>query len=252
MTLARVLTPFAIANADPQPDPTRAAEMEIAAYHAALAGAGPVLTAAQPGGDVRYDVRLAFTGPKPAPPGPTTVRILSRSGGQHARPIEDSPAWPDVPLADVTTFIAVRTQVTEVGSETSVSAECVLKAQLEGVEQDRAAHILRSLLSSEEDVLSYLSFLLDESGAGGWGFVEDRLGEGPGDGAASRPTFDELALLETLVRAAGRGDESLLRVHALMKDLRDENGRSPVVSADFVAVWESVWAAVGTKDGTTT
>ncbi|MFK5644890.1 phospholipase D family protein [Ornithinimicrobium sp. LYQ121] len=244
VTLARVLTPFAIANLEPRPDVARGAELDIAAYHAALATAGPVLTAQQDGQDERYDVRLSFTGSVPEPPGPTTVRILSRTAAQHARAIDAAPTWTDIPLADLTPFIAISTQVALPGSE-PVRVECVLKAELEGVAQDRAAHILRGLLSSEQDVLRYLAYLLDDSGGAGLGLDGTGEGEGePGTAGPTRPTYDGLALLETLVRAAGRGDESLSRVHALMKDLRDENGRSPVISADFLAVWESVWAAV--------
>lgn len=247
LTLSRILTPYAIEEADPRPDPGRRVEMDVAAFHAALATAGPQLVADEES-EGRYDVRLAFTSDVPEDPGVTTVRPLSRSR-TDVRALGAEARWPDIGLADLTPFIAVMTEVTVDGADTPVRLECVLKAELLGVEHDRPAFILRTLLDSEDSVLRYLSFLLDEAGGSGWHLDGQADGERAEGSSLPRPTYEDLALLETLVRAAGRGDESLTRVHSLMRDLRDHHGDSPVVSEQFLKVWEAVWAAVEPQRG---
>ena len=243
--LGRILQPHTIPDGEPATDPGRAATLEIAAYHAALVGASPTLTAAAVGDD-KYAATLSFRDALPSSPGTTTMRLLSKHSSQHALPIDSSPGWTKLELAELTPFVVVRTAMTVPGLEGPVAGECVLKVRLIGGPSDRPARILRTLLDSEDSVLRYLSFLLDDGGAEGWGldlFHED-------SGAASappRPTFDDLALLETLLRAAARGDESLVRVHSLLKDLTVGTAESTVVSADFVAVWEAVWAASNTS-----
>lgn len=250
VSLARVLVPYTIADLEPQADPTRAAEVAVTAYHSVLATARPALHVTTAEDGTRYDVQLAFSGALPEDPGRTTARLLSRAGEQHAQPIEGAPVWRDVTLADLTPFVTIRTTVTLEGGD-ELSLDCVLKADLIGAPEDRAARMLRSLLDSEDSVLRYLSFLLDESGADTLGLGLDGEREPNGDAGPSRPTFDDLAMLETLLRAAARGDESLTRVHSLLEDLKDEDGRPSVVSEEFLGVWAAVWAATARKEKAT-
>jgi hypothetical protein len=252
LSLARVLMPHTIEDAAAKGDPTRAVEMDVATYYSALAGAGPELRVTPAEAESRFDVQLAFSGSPPSSPGHTTVRLLSRAGDANAHHLSEDPTWSDVGLSDLTPFLAVSTTVDVEDLAKPITIGCVLKAELLGAPDDRPARLLRSLLDSEESVLRYLSFLLDESGSDAWGLglsdVEVERTDGPP--SPTRPTFDDIALLETLLRAAARGDEARTRVHALLRDLRDDDERSDVVSEDFLAVWEAVWAAVSVDDST--
>ncbi len=227
VSLARVLRPHTIENAEPLADLTRAAELAVTTYHSALVQATPELHVSEQEGGALYDVRLDFASPLPDTPGQSTARLLSRNSDQHAQSVASQPVWRGLALSDLTPFVVIRTTVDVQGVAHPLRVECVVKARMVGAPEDRPARILRSLLDSETSVLRYLSFLLDESGADAWGLGIGRDADQQAAPGPSRPTFDDLAMLETLVRAAARGDESLNRVHALLEDLRDESGHSP-------------------------
>lgn len=249
LSLADVLVPHTIANDDPEENPSYAAELAAGDYHATLVKAGPVLNVTPLGTEDRYDVGLTFATQPPSSPGNTTVRLLSRTGEQHARVIDGEPAWRDVGALDLTPFVVVRTVIPVEGRPEPAAYEAVIKAELHGAPADRAAKLLRTLLDTEESVLRYLSFLLDEGGGDAltlWhGKAEDGTRPGP-----TRPTFDDVTLLETMVRAAARGDESLHRVHALLKDLGADGERSTLLPEEFLSIWDAVWSAANGQGAT--
>lgn len=119
----------------------------------------------------------------------------------------------------------------------------MLKSELAGAPDDRAGEVLRSYLGSEESLVRYLRFLLDEADVGSvWDDLE--LGDSEGDRAGARqPTFEDLAILEPLLRAAADGSESLERIQALLRDLGVGPDQPGVVPQDFLQLWQAVWDA---------
>jgi hypothetical protein len=130
-----------------------------------------------------------------------------------------------------------------------VTRDCVLVCEVVDAPDDRLARLLHELLARQEDVLRYLALLLGDPTVDD---LLDRLlkdGEDQEDdpekkaGSGFGVSFDDLVLLEPLVRATARGDESLLRAHRLLEDLRDPGGKLPHLSADFLELWHVVWEA---------
>ncbi len=106
--------------------------------------------------------------------------------------------------------------------------ECVILVEVEGAPTDRLRILLREMLADPAKVLAYLALLLGDLGA------EDLLRRSAdlpdGDkspGSAGGPGFDDLVLLEPLLRAAARDDDALERVQRLLEDLRGDDGSPP-------------------------
>ena len=158
-----------------------------------------------------------------------------RGGDSWARPITlkyaydrrlgDTGVWPGLGLSDLTTFLAVRTRLERDG--VTVERSCVLRADpgrgAGGPGPARAARAARNV----EDVLRYLALLLKDPGIDDVATaILEATNDGPADdGPGSGGWVDDLVLLEPLVRAFARDDDSLDRVEHLLEDLRDDNGR---------------------------
>ncbi len=248
LVLGQILQEHTIGNEQPEPDPRVAAEMDIAAFHTALVAAGPHLRVVRDDPTERYDAHLDFAAELPLGPGTTTVRLVSREARHHAHRLGRA-SWPDLGLLDLTLFVAVQTTVVDDDLPDPVTLACVIKADLVDAPENRTTEVLRSFLDSEESVVRYLAFLLDDAGGGiGWDGQDPWGPDAPGGGSLRPPTFDDLALLEVLLRAAARGDASLKRVEVLLRDLGARAGRDGVVSQEFFDVWSAVWEAAREKE----
>ena len=239
IAFGHLLEPHTIVDPDPRPDPAFEAEQLITRFHEEILRAGPQLAVDQEG-DGRFTMRLSFVRALPVSPGTTRVRPISRS--RIERTAVDEGHWAGVPLLRLTPYLEIVTSVPIPDRDEPLEIACVLKADLLGAPEDRAAEVLRSYLGSEEAIVRYLRFLLDEVDAGiAWDEWEP---VGPGEAArGAAPTFEDLAILEPLLRAAADGSEALDRVHALLRDLRvdrDDHGALPV---EFLDMWEAVWSA---------
>lgn len=241
--LVRLLQPYAIANVEPPEDPALALEMEIEAFHAAVANQLPQLHVSPT--DSGYDVTLKMTLPEPTI-GESTVRPISLKRQVGSRLLSvPLPSWSNVSLLNLTPFLVVETTLSRGG--TAVTRDCVIATELLGAPADRSTQILKELLASEEDILRYLALLLADPSLDA--MMQRLLDAGQRDadpdrrGGTSGPWFADLVLLEPLVRASARGDASLQRVQGLLEELRDKNGNLPAVSAEFEALWQVVWAA---------
>lgn len=240
----RLTQPHSCAMVEPQEDPLHAAERSIESWHAALSGGHPklVVTDSPNGFDLHLEISL--------PPDPdglaarTTVRPVGAKS-TPARALVDKPAWRGLSLAGLTPYLAVSTTIDVLGQ--AVTRECVLVAEVVGAPPDRLAQLLRDLLARQEDVLRYLALLLGDPTVDD---LLDRLHQheaaDPDDVQSpswSGLSFDDLVLLEPLVRAAARGDEAINRAHRLLEDLRDPNGDLPQLSEEFLDLWGVVWEA---------
>jgi hypothetical protein len=233
----RLLQPFQ-ASTDPEPDLTFDIEREIEEFHIALAAAQPVVTFVRADGD--YDARLDVS--RPEDPGQSWVRPVTLKP-QHDRPLEDSTTWRGLGHADITPFMAVRTRVERDG--VVVERSTALRAELVGAPEDRAQRVLRELLSKVEDILRYLALLLKDPGIDdvASSLLDATNDEAEGTGSWGSSWIDDLILLEPLVRAAAREDDSIDRVRALMDDLRDADGNLPDLGAEFESLWHVVLAS---------
>lgn len=131
------------------------------------------------------------------------------------------------------------------GNDDDLEIVSVFKAELVGAPQDRAAEVLRSYLGSEESIVRYLRFLLDDVDAGSiWDDMP--LSEVEGSIPTRPPvTFEDLSILEPLLRAAADGSEALDRVEALLRDMGIRQDEPGVVPAEFLELWQAVWEATG-------
>ncbi|WP_107771031.1 phospholipase D family protein [Nocardioides sediminis] len=233
----RLLQPFQ-ASTEPEPDLTFDIEREIEEFHIALAAAMPVVTISH--ADGQYDARLDVA--RPEDPGQTWVRPVTLKP-QHDRPLEDSTGWRGLGHPDITPFVAVRTRVERDG--VVVERSSALRAELVGAPEDRSNRVLRELLSKVEDILRYLALLLKDPGIDdvASALLDSTNDDPAGDGSWGSSWADDLILLEPLVRAAAREDDSIDRVKALMDDLRDADGKLPDLGADFESLWHVVLAS---------
>lgn len=240
--LIRMLQPYEIAATEGVDDPSYVAERAIEGFHLALAKLNPVLHVSEaPDG---YDLTLSMRTP-PVILGRSTVRPVSLNRKVHAvRLDEEDPKWQGISLNAISPYIVVETTLSQ--PDVTVTRSCVLLAELIGAPSDRATHVLRELLANEAEILRYLALLLGDPS------LDDMLSrfaqtsedeEGKVKKNGGGPSFDDLILLEPLVRAASRGDASLARANELLDELRDESGNLPNVSEDFQELWRVVWEA---------
>jgi len=242
ITFGNILQDHTIPNPEPGEDPMLEAEREAALHHEGLLRAGPRLTCEEDEG--RYAVSLAFARPLPTSPGTTRVRLISRPRTDRLPP--DDALWRGVHLTQLTPYLEVATQVLVHGDD-DLEILSVIKAELVDAPEERASEVLRSYLGSEESIVRYLRFLLDDVDAGSvWDDL--RLTEvNDADPRRQAPTFEDLSILEPLLRAAADGSEALDRVEAWLRDLGirpEEPGGAP---AGFLGRWQPAWRAAGER-----
>lgn len=238
--LRRVLVPYAIDSVEGDTDPSEELERELEELHGRIADAG--LRLAVTPEDERYALELTV-GDIVDPVGTTTFAPIAVAASA-AKSLGGDLVWHALGLTALSPYVVVTTRLTRDG----VTAEraCVLRADLEGAPEDRPSRILRDLLATEADILRYLALLLADPGLDG--MLAQLVAAGVGDDDAARAGhgagFDDVVLLEPLVRAAARGDAALVRVQQLLDELRDPDGNLPThVSRDFQDLWNVVWSA---------
>lgn len=141
-------------------------------------------------------------------------------------------------FAGLTSFFAFRVTARAAGKVACL--RFVLNVPLVGAPSDRRERILKSLLSTPEQVLRFLMFLLSEFGAVGGGpeSAGDAFETGGGPfhwGAGGTPLF------ESLVRALDQSPARLDQVAKLVEDLRAAGEN--LLPAGFDEVWLPVWEA---------
>lgn len=242
VTFGHVIQDHEVPNPEAGEDPLQDAERAATRHHEALLQAGPQLTC-EVDDDGRYAVSLTFASPIPTSPGTTRVRLISRPRTDRLAP--EHAHWRGVHLTQLTAYLEVVTHVPVHGNADDLEIVSVLKAELVGAPEGRAAAVLRSYLGSEESIVRYLRFLLDDVDAGSiWDDMQ--LSEVDGSMPTRPPvTFEDLSILEPLLRAAADGSEALDRVEALLRDLGIRQDEPGVVPEEFLELWQAVWDATG-------
>ena len=207
---------------DPKPPDETAiarqrAERELERFHAALAGAGLRLDAAEDA-DGTYTLDASLSGAVDEPEGvTTTVRLLSLPAQE--RTLSEELTWTRVDASRITPLLCVRSRIAVGGVVVERSA--VLVADLHGAPEDRSARVLAEMLKTPEDVLRYLAFLLGDVTLS----LALRFGATTGAaaffGAGGTGHSADVVLFEPLMRAAVHGDaDALGRIDRLVAELR--------------------------------
>ena len=193
------------------------------------------------GGPDEYQLRLSADVPAPTADADElemTVWPVTLDENSSARLIApDGPveATFTVTLDGLSAFFAVR--ATARRGTARATTTFLVKAQLVGAPDDRHSRLLASMLRDRDRLLRYLLMLLhDETG----GLEGEGRGQGKGwIGRWLGAGWDELPLLEVLLRALDRHPDRLDHIDRLLLDLGEE--RTDLLPEDFDAVWEPIW-----------
>ena len=204
-----------------------------------------VLTAhvSQPAAGDLFEVALRTKGGK-LPPLPSGVEVhtwpITLSEGTAVPVSEASPhaTFHGLSFAGLTSFIAFRVTA-KVGGK-AACLRFVLNIPLVGAPSDRRERIPKSLLSSPEQVLRFLMFLLSEFGADDHSPEAASDAFDPGNGSFHWGTRGT-PLFESLVKALDRSPGRLDQVAKLVDDLRAAG--EGLLPAGFDEVWLPVWEA---------
>ncbi|CAM3120030.1 hypothetical protein DFJ75_3466 [Williamsia muralis] len=242
--LKRVLQPYSPKNQEPLDDSAFALEREIEKHHGELALCGLILRVGA--ADAKYLLSLSLRHPV-APLGDTTIRPIAVSKFR-ALPLDGlRPSWTDLGLIALSPYVVVETCLSRDGVD--VTRSCVLQAELLGAPDDLNDQLFREILARGEDILRYLALLLGDPSLDSLiaAFMEGQT-EGSANSIGARG-FDDLILLEPLVRAAARSDGALDRVNDELEALKDNKGQLPQLSSEFFDLWRVVWEARKVPDG---
>lgn len=122
-----------------------------------------------------------------------------------------------------------------------MSCEFVLDLPMEGAPEDRQDRVLRSMISSREQLLRYILFLLtagDEAELSSQ-HIQELIRDG--DGSLASRIIAETQLVETMLRALHKSPDQLERVNSVIDVLRREATSSALLSAEFNEIWEPIW-----------
>lgn len=122
-----------------------------------------------------------------------------------------------------------------------MSCEFVLDLPMEGAPEDRQDRVLRSMISSREQLLRYILFLLAAGDEGELSSQHIQQLLRDGDGSQASMTTAETQLVETMLRALHKSPDQLERVNSVIDVLRREANSSALLSAEFNQIWEPIW-----------
>ena len=198
-------------------------------------------TAQITGGPDEYQLQLSTDVPAPtldADELELTVWPVTLDEGSSTRALApDRPveATFTVTLDGLSAFFAVRASARR--GTARATTTFLIKAQLVGVPDDRHSRLLASMLRDRDRLLRYLLMLLHDETGGPEG---EATGQGKGWlGSWLGAGWDELPLLEVLLRALDRHPDRLDHIDRLLHDLGEE--RTDLLPDDFDAVWEPIW-----------
>ncbi len=156
-----------------------------------------------------------------------TVALLCQSSNEKELAIKT--VWPDIPLTNISAFLPVRIST----DDGVVHEQLVIQASLEIVGGDnRASHVLRSLVDTEKKFINYIRLLLQtEPNKDQW-FSMELTPKGIGDEVLidfEQPIFEQMML------AASRRPDQLIRIDLLVSRLHKLGALIP---DDFLSLWQ--------------
>lgn len=126
-----------------------------------------------------------------------------------------------------------------------MSCEFVLDLPMEGAPVDRQDRVLRSMISSREQLLRFILFLLAAGNEGELSSQHIQQLIRDGEGSQASMCMAETQLVETMLRALHKSPDQLERVNSVIDVLRREATSSALLSAEFNQIWEPIWQTAG-------
>jgi len=198
-------------------------------------------------GTSSYDLAIEATDSSPRLPSEVTLTArpisLRRENATALRDLSIRPivTFSALSFEALTGFIAVEAVATRRGR--SQTAAFVLNLPLLGAPSDRENRLLLALLSNRQRLLRYLLMLLADADLDPRQLLgESETAADSGDADAHETSFG-LPLLEPLIRTLGRDPQRLRHVARLIDDIRSTEEGRRIVPAEFMAIWEPIWAA---------
>lgn len=232
--LGQYLVPWTAENEEEINSTTREYEKRLEDARNALLDANLTLSCRQDGEDWVLQLEasdpLEMSGLKSVLTWPVTVgveRAVDASGLDIGAPI----CLPAQSMSSLTSLIAFKLKA---GSESLTFA---LNLPVTGMPEERDRAILRSVVKNRQGFLRYLLLLL----AG--------LGDGADVGAVARAfsaksakqaqsAFDDIPLLEELVRAFSRDRKRLVKVERLIDDITQDGEAEDILPEGFLRFWQ--------------
>lgn len=162
------------------------------------------------------------------------ITLDEAASAQPLAPGQPADARFTVTLEGLTSFLAVR--ATARHGTARQTTTFLVNAELHGAPLDRHSRLLAAMLRDRDRLLRYLLLLLYDEAAldgelsGGVGWTGRWLGAG----------WDELPLLELLLRALDGHPERLDHIDRLLADLAEQ--RDELLPAGFDDVWQPIWS----------
>ena len=155
--------------------------------------------------------------------------------------LEARVTMPAQAISSLTSLIAIRL---EQGGE---SLSFSLNLPVTGMPEERDQAILRSVVKNRQGFLRYLLMLLAGLGDGAdVGAVARAFGSG--NNSAATTAFDDVPLLEELVRAFSRDPSRLAKISRLVDDIRDDGETDDILPEGFEAFWQVFREAIAAHD----
>jgi len=244
LSFADLLQPYMPGTEVVPPDAAQVGADELAeSVRRRISGIALTARVSPPAAGELFDVALVAEGVPPEPlPAGVEVHAWPITLAEHTAAAVSSTTSPlatyhGLSFAGLTSFFAFR--VTARSEGRSACLRFVLNVPLVGAPPDRKDRILKSLLSTPEQVLKFLMFLLSEFGTEGGALeVGEALNTGSSSiqwGSGGSPLFE--SLMKALDQSPGRLDQ----VAKLVDDLRAAGDN--LLPAGFDEVWLPVWEA---------
>ena len=122
----------------------------------------------------------------------------------------------------------------------------VLNLPVTGMPEERDAAILKTVVNNRDGFLRYLLLLLGDLGKGR---VPPMAKGGSGNGKWIAGGYDDMPLLEELVRAYSRDPQRLREVERVVQKLTEGNQANQIVPLEFVELWGVFKAALEKQNG---
>jgi len=162
--------------------------------------------------------------------------VTIKKNEQSMKPLltGDAVIFQGISPASLTSFLVFKLTAYSGGRKAELSF--VLNLPICGLPDHRDKAILQNIISSRERFFQYLLLLLAEGDedAAGTAVLNDLLRDKGEHGLSS---YEDLPLLEELVRAYSRAPEKIDRIAKLVNDLKDTADGSRVVPPEFEKIW---------------
>lgn len=178
-------------------------------------------------------------------PAGVTVRIwpVTLPEDASAHTVEHSThrvQFPEAGVGSLTSFLAC--DITAINRNKRAATRFALNLPLHGAPAGRREAILRLILDDPQKVLRFLQFLLNAQGLDPVANLGDH-GVTLAAGTESDTAKEEVALLESLLRALAHDPDQLDEVASLLKELGEGAGPGSRLPNGLLQVWPPIWAA---------